>query len=275
MYFFIHCQSHTASLSKNQIDMSMDKIDLEKILHALNTFPKAFFVWGILEQRLQRPAEMEEKLREEFPYLCNYTFLNRKNFNQYCHRSLKEIVIKDYRPWKHNLFQKEAPAWGLIDDSIQPIAGFMLTKCVENGVNCESFLASGKNSSSLSNVLNIRIFEGLYRKESSSIYDLAYALDLNPTSVDRHLLKMASNNFAVYATPSSKRIVRKRMVKGAVAEISQKGKGIFENILMPIASIMNDKKYNDRLFRKTVPTDVDLIKAMEVYAKGLKLNPTI
>ncbi len=247
----------------------MDKIDLEKILHALNTFPKAFFVWGILEQRPQRPVEMEEKLREEFPYLCKYTFLNRKNFNQYCYRSLKEIVIKDYRYWKHNLFQKEAPAWGLIDDSIQPIAGFMLTKCVENGVNCESFLASRKNSSSLSNVLSIRIFERLYRKERDSIYDLAYALDLNPTSVDRHLLRLASNNFAAYEIPSSKSSVRKRMVKDAVAEITQKGKVIFENILMPIASIINDKKYNDKLFRETVPKDVDLITAMEIYAKGL------
>jgi hypothetical protein len=45
----------------------MDKIDVKTILHALNTFPKAFFIWGILDQRPQRPVEMEEKLREQYP----------------------------------------------------------------------------------------------------------------------------------------------------------------------------------------------------------------
>lgn len=250
----------------------MDKIDFKKISHSLNTFPKAFFVWGILDQRPQRPAEMEEKLRKDFPYLCKFTFLNRKNFAQYCHRSLRGIVIKDYTYWEHNSFQKEVPAWGLIDVSIQPIAGFLLAKCVESGVSCESVLANRKNSSSLSNVLSIQIFESLYKKERVSAYDLADYLDLDPTSVDRHLLKLASNNFVSYEAPSSNSRIRKRMVKATAAEITQDGKVIFEKILMPIASIMNGKKYNDKLFRETEPKDVDLISAMEMYAKNLEPN---
>ena len=248
----------------------MDKIDLEKILHSLNTFPKALFVWGILDQRPQRPVEMEEKLRENFPYLCKFTFLNRKNFAQYCHKSLKSIVIKKYTYWEYNSFLKKMPAWGLLDDSIQPIAGFILAKCVENGVSCESFLASRKNSSALSNVLSIQIFQRLYEKERVSVYDLAYDFDLDPKSVDRYLLKLASNNFVDYEAPSSNCKIRKRMVKDTVAEIMQDGKVIFESILMPIALIRNGKKYNDKLFRETEPKDVDLIYAMEMYAKGLK-----
>ena len=250
----------------------MDKIDFEKILHSLNTFPKAFLVWGILDQSPQRPVEMEEKLRENFPYLCKFTFLNRKSFAQYCHRSLRGIVIKDYTYWEYNSFQKEVPTWGLIDDSTQPIAGFILAKCVESGVNCEFFLASRKNSSSLSNVLSIHIFQRLYEKERVSTYDLAYYFDLDPTLVDRHLLKLASNNFVTYEAPSSNSRIRKRMVKDTVAEIMQDGKSIFENILMPISSIMNDKMYNDKLFRETKPKDVDLTNAMEMYAKVLGPN---
>lgn len=250
----------------------MDKIDFEKILHSLNTFPKVFFVWGILDQRPQRPVEMEKNLKENFPYLCKFTFLNRKNFAQYCHRSLRGIVIKTYTYWEYNSFQKEVPAWGLIDDSIQPIAGFILAKCVENGVSCESFLASRKNSSSLSNVLSIQIFQNLHKKEKVSVYHLAYYFDLDPTIIDRHLQKLASNNFVAYETPSSNSRMRKRMVKDTVAEITQDGKVIFESILMPIASFMNGKKYNDKLSRETKPKDVDLINAMEMYAKGLGPN---
>jgi len=55
----------------------MDKIDVNTILHGLNTFPKAFFIWGILDRKPQRPVEKEKKLREEFPYLCKFTFIKK------------------------------------------------------------------------------------------------------------------------------------------------------------------------------------------------------
>ena len=166
----------------------MDQIDIQTALHALNTFPKAFFIWGILDKKPQRAVEMEERLGEEFPYLSRFTFLNRKNFAQYCYRSLRGIVVKDYTYWEHMAFQREVPAWGLIDDFIQPIAGFILAKCGENGVNCESFLASRKNSSSLSNVLCIRIFERLYKEKRVRVYDLAVLHGLSGKSTDPHML---------------------------------------------------------------------------------------
>jgi len=50
----------------------MDKIDVKTILHALNTLPKAFFIWGILDQKPQRPVEMEDRLREEFPFFSSF-----------------------------------------------------------------------------------------------------------------------------------------------------------------------------------------------------------
>ncbi|MBW2032884.1 MAG: hypothetical protein JRI94_04725 [Deltaproteobacteria bacterium] len=252
----------------------MDKKDAGKILHALNTFPKAFFVWGILDQRPQRPVEMDEKLREAFPYLCEFTFLNRKKFAQYCQRSLKGIVVKDYSYWEYNRFQKEVPTWQLIDESIQPIAGFLLAKCIEIGVNCEYFLASRKNSSSLSNLLGIRILERLYKNERSSVYELANYL-LDPTSVDRNLLKLMSNNLVAYEAPSSNSKIRKRMVKNTIAKITQGGRMVFEEILKPIVLIMNGKPHNDKIFRETEPAEEDLIKAMEMYAKNLEHSSSV
>jgi len=250
----------------------MDKNDVETMLHALNTFPKAFFVWGILDHNPQRPSEMEDKLREEFPYLCEFTFLNRKNFAQYCHRSLKEIVFKDHTYWENDAFQKEVSTWSLIDDSIRPIAGFILAKCIENEVNCESFLASRKNSSSLSNLLRIQIFERLYKNERTSVYNLANHLHLDPTSVDRHLLKLASNNFVVYEAPATNSKSRKRMIKNTIAAITPKGRVIFKKIIMPIVSIMNGKPYNDKIFREAEPKETALINAMKMYARDLETN---
>jgi DNA-binding MarR family transcriptional regulator len=250
----------------------MDKNDVETMLHALNTFPKAFFVWGILDQNPQRPVEMEDKLREKFPYLCEFTFLDRKNFAQYCHKSLKGIALKDHTYWGNNAFQKEVSTWSLIDDSIQPIAGFILTKCIENGVNCESFLSSRKNSSSLSNLLSIQIFERLYENERMSVCNLAHYLHLDPTSVDRHLLKVAANNFVAYEAPTTDSKSRKRMIKNTIAAITPKGRVIFEKIIMPIASIMNGKTYNDKIFRETEPKEMDLINALKMYARDLEPN---
>jgi len=248
----------------------MDKDDVETILHAINTFPKAFFVWGILDHYPQSPMEMEDKLREEFPCLCEFKFLNRKNFAQYCHKSLKGIVVTDHTYWENNAFQKEVPTWSLIDNSIQPIAGFILAKCIESEVNCESFLASRKNSSSLSNLLSIQIFERLYEIERMSVYDLANYLHLDPTSVDRHLLKLAANDFVAYEAPSTNSKIRKRMIKNTIAAITPKGRVIFEKIIMPIASIMNGKTYYDKIFRETEPKEVALISAMKMYARDLE-----
>ncbi len=125
----------------------MDRKDKKTILHALNTFPKAFFVWGILDHRPQRPVEMEERLRREFPYLSQFTFFNRNNFTQYCNRSLKGIVVKDYTYWEYNSFKKEVPTWQLVaDSSIQPIAGFLLSKCAEAGSIVSPFWPAEKTA---------------------------------------------------------------------------------------------------------------------------------
>jgi hypothetical protein len=39
---------------------------------------------------------------------------------------------------------------------------------------------------------------------------------------------------------------------------------------MPIASIMNGKKYYDKIFRETEPNEVALISAMKMYARDLE-----
>lgn len=183
----------------------MDKIDAKIILHALNTFPKAFFVWGILDQMPQRPVEMEDRLREEFPFLLQFSFLNRNNFSQYCKRSLKEILTRDFTYWEYRSFQKEVPTWQLVDDSIRPIAGFLLAKCVELGVNCESFLASSKNSSPKYNFDRIQILLDLYRngsQQASSLTDIGG--DWDNSGKSRHLAKLAETGLIERTTFSSK-----------------------------------------------------------------------
>ena len=103
-------------------------------------------------------------------------------------------------------------------------------------------------------------FEGALRDSLANHAMLAksagrFALTAQIISVDQPL-------FGASLTVTSK-------VKYTVIEKSS-GKVIFENILMPIASLMNGKKYNDRVFRETEPDDVHLIKVMEMYSKGLE-----
>lgn len=250
----------------------MNQNDFNTVLHALNTFPKAFLIWGILDNEPQTPMEMEEKLKTHFPYLCRFSFLKRKNFNQYCHRSLKGVVIKIYTYTEFNSFQMELPTWQIVDDSIPTIAGFLLAKCIELGVNSESFMASSKNSTSFSNLLGIRILERLYRNQNAAVNDLALYLHLEGTIVDRHLLKLASNNFVAYEAPTSNGRLQKRRVKNTIAEITQEGSVVCKEILRPIASVMSGQKKYKKIIRRTEPSKYDLIKAMEIYAKTAKLN---
>ncbi len=184
----------------------MDRKDTKTILHALNTFPKAFFVWGILDRRPQRPAEMEERLRREFPYLSQFTFFNRNNFTQYCNRSLKGIVVKDYTYWEYNSFEKEVPTWQLVaDSSIQPIAGFLLSKCAEAGLNCESFLASRKNSSEKHNYDRIQILLDLYKNGTQEVSALSHiSAEWDSTGKCRHVAKLAEVGLIEHTTFSSR-----------------------------------------------------------------------
>jgi predicted transcriptional regulator len=180
----------------------MDKKDTKTILHALNTSPKAFFVWGIVDQRPQRPVEMEERLKREFPFLSQFLFLNRNNFTQYCKRSLKGIVIKDYTHWEYNSFEKEVPTWQLVDDSsIQPTAGFLLSKCAEIGLNCDSFLASRKNSSEKHNFDRIQILLDLYKNGTQRLSALGHmSAEWDSTGKCRHVAKLAEAELIEHAT---------------------------------------------------------------------------
>lgn len=184
----------------------MNEKHIKATLHALNTFPKAFFVWGILDHRPQRPVEMEERLKREFPYLTHFTFLNRKNFSQYCIRSLKGIVVKHYSYWEYNNLQKEVPTWQLVEDSsIQPIAGFLLSKCAEIGLNCESFLASRKNSSEKHNYDRMQILLDLYKNGTQEVSALSHiSAEWNSTGKCRHVAKLAEAGLIEHTTFSSR-----------------------------------------------------------------------
>ena len=105
-----------------------------------------------------------------------------------------------------------------------------------------------------------------------SAYDLEDYTHLDSTSVDRHLRKLAANNYVAYEAPSANSKIRKRMIKNTIAAITPKGRVIYEKIIMPIVSIMNGKTYHDKIFRETEPKAMDLIDAMKMYARDLEPN---
>lgn len=149
---------------------------------------------------------MEERLKREFPFLSQFTFLNRKNITQYCNRSLKGIVVKNYTYWHCNSFQKEVPTWQLVaDSSIQPIAGFLLSKCSEIGLNCECFLASRKNSSEKHNFDRVQILQDLYKNGAQKVSALTHmSAKWDSTGKCRYMAKLAEAGLIEHTTFSSR-----------------------------------------------------------------------
>lgn len=264
-------------------------------LHAMNTFPKAFFVWGIIDRLPQRPKEMEERLQRDFPFLQEFPFLNRNNFNQYCQRSLKYIIeressptlagraltlddasdipdIPDGAPPGGNGALKDTPFWRLADVSIKPAAGFLLAKCVAIGVNCEGFLSTGRNSCPQSNQMRISLLQRLGQFVSQTVDRLAEHLEADTTTIDRHLVKMAAAGLIEYHVPATDGDIRKRAVKGAYARITAEGQAVAREILPPILSYLR----GESRFRETVencqPTREVLLRAMEVYAESIAVK---
>lgn len=265
-------------------------------LHAMNTFPKAFFVWGIIDHLPQRPKEMEERLQRDFPFLQEFPFLNRNNFNQYCQRSLKYIIeresspklaeraaialddvpdipdVPDVAPAGGNGAPKDTPFWRLADVSIKPAAGFLLAKCVTLGVNCEGFLSTGRNSCPQSNQMRISLLEQLGQFVSQTVDRLAEHLEADTTTIDRHLVKMAAAGLIEYHVPATDGDIRKRAVKEAYARITAEGQAVAREVLPPILSYLR----GESRFRETVescqPTREVLLQAMEAYAESIAVK---
>ncbi len=248
-------------------------------LHAMNTFPKAFFVWGIIDEHPRRPKEMEERLHREFPFLQDFPFLNRNNFNQYCQRSLKHIMERDPSPAQTGLDSdpsdsspKDTPYWRLLDISIKPAAGFLLTRCVQLGVNCEGFLANGRNSCPQSNQMRVSLLERLGQFVSQTVDRLTDHLDTDSTTIDRHLVKMAASGLIEYHVPATDSDIRKRSVKGAYARITAEGQAVAREVLPPILSYLRgEPRYRD-IVENCQPTPEILLQAMEIYAESIAVK---
>ncbi len=249
----------------------IDRVNIA--LHAMNTFPKAFFVWGIVDDTPMRPKEMESKLQRDFPYLQDFPFLNRNNFNQYCQRSLKHLMERDgasSRPDDSgNGNGKECPSWRLVDVSIKPAAGFLLTRCVQLGVNCESFMANGRNSCPQSNELRVNLLDRLSQFVSQTVDRLADYFESDTTTIDRHLVKMSSAGLIEYHVPPTDGDIRKRSVKGAYARITLEGQSVAKEILPPTLSFLRGEQRHIQTVMENQPTPDILLKAMHLYAESI------
>lgn len=247
----------------------VESISVDVQLHALNTFPKAFLVWGILGETPRRPKDMEEKLREHFPSLQHFAFLNRNNFNQYCQRSLKDILQHSVVDVGSNGQARQSPAWRLVDPTIKPAAGFLLKRCAELGVNCEDFMATGRNSCPLSNKIRISLLERLSQFVSQTVDNLAVHTEADTTTIDRHLVKMAAHGLVDYVVPEKNNEFRKRSVKGAYARITRTGQDIARDILRPITSYLEGQKRHEEVILANQPDERALLSVMEIYDQSL------
>lgn len=269
-----------------------------EMLHALNTLPKAFFIWGIMEEQPLRPVEMEDKLKRHYPFLQHFTFLNRNNFNQYCHRSLKSVIASGEKngngaaakpngngtgkqsPKNGHIFGKYAsgngkpkrrpiPKWRLDDMNLQPLAGYLLTKCVEYNINCETFLANGRNSCPESNLIRIRIMERLSQYVSQTVEQLSDNVNADTTTVDRHLVKMQAAGLVEYTVPPTDRPVRKRSVKNAFSRLTPLGQDVVRDVIRPMVAYMSGRSLHLERVMETRPTEEHLLKAMQMYEASL------
>jgi len=247
----------------------VESVPVDVQLHALNTFPKAFLIWGILDLTPQRPKNMEEKLHEQFPCLQSFPFLNRNNFNQYCQRSLKDILLHATVDVGNNGSAKQSPAWRLVDPTIKPAAGFLIQRCVELGVNCEDFMATGRNSCPLSNRIRIGLLERLSQFVSQTVDNLALHIEADTTTIDRHLVKMAANGLVEYVVPEKDNEFRKRSVKGAYARITKAGQDVSREVLRPVISYLEGQRRHEQTILDSQPDEKSLVKAMEMYAANL------
>lgn len=244
-------------------------VSVDVQLHALNTFPKAFMVWGILEHKPLRPKEMEQQLHERFPYLQQFPFLNRNNFNQYCQRSLKEILLHSTVNLGSNGSSKQAPAWSLVDPTIKPAAGFLLKRCVDLGINCEDFMATGRNSCPLSNRIRVDLLDRLSQFVSQTVDNLAQHVEADTTTIDRHLVKMEAHGLVDYVVPEKNNEFRKRSVKGAYARITRLGQDVSREVLRPVTAYLEGQRRNEEAMLAHQPDEHSLATAMEIYAATL------
>jgi hypothetical protein len=84
------------------------------------------------------------------------------------------------------------------------------------------------------------------------------------------LVKLASGELVAYEPPMTPRKIRKRAVSDSKAELTQKGKKVLDELVIPILSLPGGESRYDTLIRPTEPTEEQLIKAMELYAEGRK-----
>lgn len=247
----------------------VEPVSVASLFHALNTFPKAFLVWGILDSEPLRPIEMEDKLQQHFPFLRQFPFLNRNNFNQYCQRSMRDILLHDSVEVGNNGSRKKAPTWRLVDPTIRPVAGYLLNRCVELQVNCEDFMALGRNSCPISNQIRINLLDRLSQFVSQTVDNLATHVEADTTTVDRHLVKMATSGLVDYVVPEKDNEIRRRSVKGAYARITKKGQDVSKEVLRPVTSYLQGQKRHEDTILAHQPDEPRLTRAMELYAASL------
>jgi DNA-binding MarR family transcriptional regulator len=175
-------------------------LPLEDIVYAINTFPKAFIVGLVLEPTPMTVVEMDRKIKDNFPYLAWFSFLDKINLRQYCIRSLVNIldITSVHSGWEHGGRVKPySPAYSLKDSSIQQYAKFILTQSVILNVQPQDYLALSKNSKKKSDVALIRMMLHMYEYDDrASAENLSEITGLSYPSNFNHLEKLKKAGLA-------------------------------------------------------------------------------
>ena len=175
-------------------------LPLEDIVYAVNTFPKAFIVGLVLEPTPMTVVEMDRKIKDDFSYLEEFTFLGKINLRQYCVRSLTNIldVTSVHSGWDHGGRVKPySPAYSLKDSSIQQYAKFILVQSVILNAQPQDYLALSKNSKKKSNAALIRMMLHMYEYDDrANASNLSEITSLHYTSNFNHLAKLKKSGLA-------------------------------------------------------------------------------
>lgn len=224
---------------------------LEDIAYAVNTFPKAFFVWRILEESPLRPIEMREKLEELFPELLEFSFLKKGNFAQYCTRSLSDFVkITDVNSGLKQL--GSVPAYSLKDLSLKEYAALILSKSIELNTNPEDYLTAGGNTSKKANRATIDILLWLYEKDEGNVDKISKAIDFDYTDTYRHIEHLAETGLVRHTTINSdEEQVSYRWIKSKKAEDVKYDRAIKERHYVAMTKLVEFLPKQENIIEKS------------------------
>ncbi|MEW5978614.1 MAG: hypothetical protein AB1898_22685 [Acidobacteriota bacterium] len=235
-------------------------------LYVLNTFPKAFLIWGLLDETPRTPLELELRLKRRFPYLTRFHFLSRKHFNQYCHKSLRGIVRRGSIQSPSSLFDMTVPTWRLTNTAIKGLAGFVLARCARLDLDSEELLGGRRAVNDLTPWISTRILQSLREHSPQETGQLAAQLGLDRTVVDRHVQKWQKTGLVTYRVKRASSTGKRRVKLGQI-RLGAKGRRAYEDLLQPAVFFLTSGQLNSAMRRTGEPSARELVRLMTRYER--------